>query len=445
MKVNYLLFLLASILCLCLIPAGCRMPGAGKYIVDQLDTEEPPIFPGGESTYGKKSPPSAMTFTEDGEWSERTERHTRRMEKVTGKRPIAGNKATLLIDGPETFSAMEEAIEGAKDHINLETFIFREDSLGRRFSRLLLRKRAEGVEVNIIYDSYGAKYTPPRFFARLRDGGIRVVEYNPVDPIDLLGKETINNRDHRKILIVDGKVAFTGGINIQQDHWRDTDIRIEGPAVASLQKLFIETWKSRNGPEFGAGDYSPQLEKEGEIPVHVIEGAPGQKTPEIYTAYLSAILNAEKTIHITHAYLVPTDEMLNALALAAEKGIDVKIIVPSFSDFWLPFYAGRHNYTFLLKAGVKLYELQGALLHSKTAVIDGVWSTIGSSNLDVRSFIHDLEVNAVIIDRDFGIRMETAFARDLKSSREILLYEWETRPRSDRLKEWFASFFKYWL
>jgi len=395
---------------------------------------------------------TAMNRTEDRAWPERLENHLRTAERVSGKPLIPGNKVTLLTDGPETFAAMRKAIEEAKDHINLEIFIFRDDKIGRPFADLLLRKRAEGVEVNVIYDSYGAKYTPRGFFTRMREGGIRMIEFNPVNPIDLVGKETVNNRDHRKILVVDGKVAFTGGINIQEDHlnskipfWRDTHIQIEGPAVAWFQRLFLETWKNQNGPEFGARDYFPPLETEGGLLVQVIEGAPGQKVPEIYAAYLSAILNAEKSVYITHAYLVPSREMLNALALAAEKGVDVRIIVPSFSDFWLPFYAGRYNYTFLLKAGVKLYEIQGSLLHSKTAVIDGVWSTIGSSNLDVRSFMHDLEVNAVAVDRGFARRMEAVFEQDLRSSREILLDKWETRPRSDRMKEWFAHLFNYWI
>jgi cardiolipin synthase len=391
------------------------------------------------------------------------ERHVALMEAVTGSPLIAGNRATLLCDGPDTFSAMTKAIRNAKDHINLETFIFRDDEVGRPLVDLLLEKQAEGVNVNVIYDSFGALRTPADFFERMRAGGINVLEFNPVGPLDLMGKWKINNRDHRKILVVDGRIAFTGGVNFYrvyagsssevvfdkddglQYYWRDTHIQIEGPAVAELQKLFLDMWKSQSGPALPKGKYFPELEKEGNSIVQVVASTPQEPNRSIYTMYMSAIMNAQKSIHIANAYLVPGNRMLKSLADAAQRGVDVKIILPSSSDFWMVFYAGRFNYSYLLKSGVKLYELHGAVLHSKTAVIDGVWSTVGSSNLDSRSFLHDAEVNVVILGRDFADAMEAMFGSDLAGSQEILPEEWEERPYRDRIKEWTAQLFRYWL
>jgi cardiolipin synthase len=391
-------------------------------------------------------------------------RHVAIVEALSGQPLIAGNKVTLLTDGPETFTAMSEAIHKAKDHINLETFIFRDDEVGRPLADLLIRKNQEGVRVNLIYDSFGAKKTPKEFFERMKAKGLNVLEFNPVGLFDLLSWRKANNRDHRKILVVDGKIAFTGGINFyrvyskssssvlwgEKDpqlkyYWRDTHVQVEGPAVAEFQRLFLETWRSQRGPEIGGSDYFPVQEKAGDFLVRVIASSPDQPISNIYAAYISAIAHAERSIHLTHAYLVLDRSLQKAITDASRRGVSVKIILPGFSDFWMPFHAARGNYSELLEAGVRLYERQNALLHSKTAVIDGVWSTVGSSNLDVRSFLHDTEVNAVILGPEFGEKMERTFAYDLSKSDEVIPEQWEKRPFSDRLKEQAARLFKYWL
>ena len=192
-------------------------------------------------------------------------------------------------------------------------------------------------------------------------------------------------------------------------------------------------------------DYFPPLENKGDALVRVISSTPEQSVPHIYAIYLSAVINAKKKVHLTQAYLIPDDEMLEALSQAVLKGVDVKIILPSVSDFWMPIYAGRDKYTALLKNRVKLFERRKALLHAKTAVIDGVWSTVGSSNLDSRSFLHDAEVNVVILDREFAEKMEAMFQSDLDESDEVLLEQWQGRPLTDRILEWVAHLFKYWM
>lgn len=400
----------------------------------------------------------------DNERADILEHHIALMEAVTGKPLIAGNKVTLLCNGPQTFSAMKNAIRSATENINLETFIWRADRVGRSFADLLLQKQQEGVDVHAIYDGFGVFNTASGFFEQMREGGIRTLEFNPVGLFSILGEWDINNRDHRKILIVDGKIAFTGGTNIHypsiektsavisdkaeqqtEYYWRDTHIQIEGPAVAEFQRLFITMWNKHSRLPLSSGRYFPSLQERGNSLVRVLTNTPYQPVPHIYTAYISAIKNARKSIHLTHAYFIPDRNLLNALIQAAQAGVDVKIILPGVSDFRLPFYAGQSNYTALLEAGVKVYERSDVLLHSKTAVVDGVWATIGSSNMDHRSFLHDAEVNAVILDRDFGKQMEDMFAQDLALAKEVHLEQWRERPFTDRLKEWTARLFKYWL
>lgn len=391
-------------------------------------------------------------------------RHIAWVEAISGQPLIAGNKVALLCDGPETFAAMGEAIRKATDHINLETFIWRDDEVGRALADLLIRKRREGVRVNLLYDSFGAVRTPDPFFERMRANGLNVLEFNPIGAAVRPGGWSINNRDHRKILVVDGKIAFTGGINFYRvysrspsefrkgkdgpegkNYWRDMHIQIEGPAVAEFQNRFMEMWRLQGGPYLSGRGYFPPLQEVGSSLVRVIASRPDQPIPSVYATYVSAVTHAERSIHLTQAYLVLDEGMLEALSDAAQEGVDVKIIVPSFSDFWPPFYAARYNYSRLLRAGVRIFEMKGALLHSKTAVIDGVWSTVGSSNLDSRSFMHDAEINAVVLGQDFGSLMEAVFEQDLAASVEITAGEWEKRPLSDRLKERVARLFKYWL
>ena len=389
------------------------------------------------------------------------ERHTAVVESVTENPLTKGNKVTLLVDGPATYAAMFKAIQDARDHINLETFIIEDDEVGRRFTDLLLQKQAEGVQVNLIFDSVGSYSTPTAFFQRLRDGGIQLVEFNPVNPFKAHGHWLLAHPDHRKILIIDGKVAIAGGINISSVYssrlsgrrevegaplpWRDTDVQIEGPAVAEFQKLFLDTWQKQKGPELSGRNYFPDLKEEGNALVRVVGSTPGQSNRITFIVYVSAITFAEHSVHLTNAYFIPDDQILYAFTDAAKRGVDVKIILPSTSDSSLALHAMRYNYSELLKSGVKLFERRNALLHAKTAVIDGVWSTVGSTNMDFWSLLSDDEVNAVILSREFAIEMEKMFARDLAESDQIQWEEWKKRPLFQRISEWFAHLFSHWM
>jgi cardiolipin synthase len=386
-------------------------------------------------------------------------------EQATGMPLIAGNRVTLLFDGPATMREMMAAARAATNSINLETYIFDQDKVGNEFADLLIEKQRQGVLVNIMVDAVGAIATPAEFFDRMRQAGIRVVIFNPVNPAKAKGNWDLNNRNHRKLMVVDGKVAFTGGINISSTYansslfrsryrkqsadgtrvgWRDTHVKIEGPAVAPLQYSFVNLWVQQEGGELPKADYFPPLSAAGDKLVRVLAGDP-EGDSDIYKSLVTAINEAKKTIHITSAYFVPDQQIVDALAAAAQRGVDVRLVLPGVSDHGLIRYAGQGFYEQLLKAGVKIFELQVAVLHAKTAVIDGAWSTIGSANIDRRSFLHNYELNVVVMDPAFGRDMESAFNEDLRDSKEVTLEKWKHRPWTDRIREWAARLGEYWI
>lgn len=382
-------------------------------------------------------------------------------ELATGKPLIAGNKVTLLYDGPQTMKSMIQAIAAAKDHINLETYIFDQDAVGLQFAEALKERQRSGVQVHVIYDAVGTIGTPQAFFDKMRDVGIHLVAFNPVNPLKLVGPWAPNNRDHRKILVVDGRVGFTGGINISGTYansslfrsksrsnakvgWRDTHIRIEGPAVAALQWEFLNSWVGQQAPALSDSNFFPPLHSAGDKLVRILASAP-QGDQDIYAAHILAINAATKSVHVTCAYFVPDIQILRALTDAARRGVDVKIILPGVLESGLVFYAGRSFYADLLASGVRVYELQIAVLHAKTAVIDRIWSTVGSTNIDMRSFLHNYEINAVVLDAEFALALESAFEEDLRFSHEVTAAQWAQRPLAARLKEWAARRLEYWL
>jgi cardiolipin synthase len=386
-------------------------------------------------------------------------------EQATGVPLISGNKVTLLFDGPATMREMMAAARAATSTINLETYIFDQDPIGQQFADLLIEKRRQGVMVNVMYDAVGTLGTPQAFFDRMKQAGITMLAFNPVNPAQRPGKWALNSRDHRKVMVVDGKIAFTGGINISSTYanssffrsrqkpetvgnhkvgWRDTHIKIEGPAVAPLQWSFINNWVSQAGGDLPKADYFPIPAAAGDKIVRVLAAEPDRESP-IYKSLLVALGEAKKSIHITAAYFVPDQQVVDALSAAARRGVDVKLVLPGVSDHSLVFHAGQAFYDELLKNGVRIYQLQVAILHAKTAVIDSAWSTIGSANIDRRSFIHNYELNVVVIDPAFGRDMESAFEEDLRDSKEVTRDRWQHRPLSDRFKEWMGRMAEYWI
>jgi cardiolipin synthase A/B len=384
------------------------------------------------------------------------------IERLTDAPLYRDNEVELLLDGPETLSAMLDAIESAEHHVHFETYIFADDEVGTEFAAALAAKAREGVTVRVIYDAIGSRGGEDGFWTALEEAGVVVREFNPADPIQDQNPFDIDTRDHRKLLIVDGRVAFTGGINIDRNYvkasdvvggqssssgWRDTHIRIAGPAVAAFQELFVGLWEKLDEP-LAEPPYAPPPRRldQGNTRVRVLASLGGDgEVSDIWVAYQAAAKVAAERIWITQSYFAPDDELLAAITEAAGRGVDVRILVAGFSDSDLLLNASRAYYADLLEAGVKVFESQEHIMHAKTMVVDGYWSTVGSSNLDYLSFLHNHEANAVILGAEFAAELEDVFVADLGNAKPIEAEQWRQRSLWQRAKELGSYFIRYRL
>ncbi|OGR69258.1 MAG: hypothetical protein A2081_05420 [Elusimicrobia bacterium GWC2_61_19] len=367
---------------------------------------------------------------------------------------LAANGVELLPGGEAAFSAMLAAIGGARDSILLEFYAFSDDSIGRAFSDLLKVKAREGVAVHLIYDSVGSILTDRDFFLDLAAAGVRVAEFRPV----IFWKPYWNwiKRDHRKTVCVDGRAAFVGGFNITEYDaprsmggrgWKDTQALVRGPAVAELEKIFWEAWTAST-PVTGERVPPRQVSRPGlagDTPVSVLSAGGIRNVRSIRRSYRYAIDKAEDYIYITNAYFLPDRLVYRRLVKAARRGVDVRVIAPRDTDHPYVRWASWARYGHLLRNGVKLYEWQGPILHSKTAVIDGVWSSVGSHNLDHRSLHYNLEVNLSVYGAAFGAAMARTFREDLKLSRPVSLEDVRKRPLTSKAASKLLYLFRSWL
>ncbi len=363
-----------------------------------------------------------------------------------------GNKVTLITDGDVFFDELFKAIDSAQLSINLETYIFNSDDIGWKLAKKLANKAKKGIEVNIIYDAIGCINTKALLFDYMKKMGIALIEYHPVVP----WRKYFNLylRDHRKLMVVDGRIAFIGGMNIGNEYagkkyhglnWRDTHIKIEGPAVKDFEYFFLENWHRHGGPLVDISKYFPGIQPVGDTIVMALSSHSRRKIKPIYHTYLAAIANARKYIYITNAYFVPDTRFVKSLIRAAKRGVDVRIVLPAVSDIPFVQHASRYLYKRFLKNHIRIYEYKKAVLHAKTAVIDDIWATVGSSNLDRRSFTANLEVNAIILDQSFGEKMKKQFLKDIRNSDEIQLEYYKRRSFLQYLKEWLCYRFRYLL
>lgn len=437
------------------IAACATVPDADE-IIDQsaVSVSGPQIMGSHGPLTEKQSQALLKRLSSDGKVVDALQRHLVIEQAVAESPLVAGNSTHILQDGPKTFKAIFDAIHGAKDHINLEYYIFQDvQYAGVHLSDALAEKLRQGVKVNVMYDSIGSIDTPAAFFDRLKQAGAKVVQFNPVNPLKANSRYSINDRDHRKIFIVDGKTAIVGGINLSADYqstpfegkssasgqpanyWHDTDIQIDGPVVAQLQKLFVEQWNSQKGPALDTAKFYPNIAAKGTELARVIGSSPHSAASRYYVTLVSAIRNAEKSVVLTAAYFVPTKDEKDALIQAAKRGVDVRILLPSRSDSKTILAVQHSFYDDLLEAGVKIYELHQVILHSKTAVVDGVWSVVGSSNFDHRSVLFNDEVDVVVLGAATANELQAMFEEDLKKAQQVDLAAWNHRPIWQRANE----------
>lgn len=448
--------LAAGLLACCLIVDGCAVPPALS-----VSLPGPPVA-------HQTGPPEAAVRRhlqrEDSEGL--LALHLAETRKAIAAPLTLGNHAHLLVDGPQTQQAMLRAVAGARRQVDLETYLLEPGGIGEELATLLVAKAAAQVRVRVLYDGIGSISTPEAYFERLRSAGIPVCAFNPVKSPSADPRLSVNNRDHRKILIVDQQVAFTGGINISGTYtsspfrrrykapsaapdlktgWRDTHVAVRGPVVGQFQTLFDTTWQSQRCPPGGLPEAPHPAAGSGGMAVQLVAADPLAERSELYVALLAAIAHAHHRIWLTYGYFAPDQRIVDALADAARRGVDVRLVLPSFSDFWAPFHAGRAHYAALLAGGVHIFEYRNALLHAKTATVDGVWSSVGSTNLDWRSFVHNYEADLLVLDSDFADEMEDLFAADQAASQEITAGAWARRSVADRLREWLAQRWEYLL
>jgi cardiolipin synthase len=363
-----------------------------------------------------------------------------------------GNLVSLLLDGRQAYPAMLQSIAAARRTIHFETYLFRADRVGQRFADALAAAARRGVCVRVIYDALGCLTLRAGFERRLRRAGVQLVCYHPLRHPRL--PWTFRLRDHRKILVVDATTAFVGGLNIGEEYappeeggrgWRDNHARVVGPAASELDSAFLRLWREQTGEQARRPRRLRSAARAGSALARVLVNRTRAWRHRIANAMRRAVRRASRSIDVSNCYFLPDLWTRRALRHAARRGVRVRVLVPWRSDVEIVRYAGRRLFDELLSSGVRIFEYQDAVLHAKSLVVDGVWSAIGSYNMDPVSFHHNLEVSLNVVDPEFGAQLERSFEMDLQCSREIRLEEWRRRPLWSRLFERAAFQLRYWL
>ncbi|MDX9722174.1 MAG: cardiolipin synthase [Myxococcota bacterium] len=365
----------------------------------------------------------------------------------TDEQPTVGNDVRILCDAAETYPALFEAIESAQHFVHVEYYIIQPDSVGERLRQALLRKAKEGLEVRLLMDGVGCWRLSSSWLNSLSQAGVKLASFLPPHlPTAILGQRW-NFRNHRKLVVVDGRIGLMGGLNIGEEYegrskrlgyWRDRHLRIAGPAVHSLERVFIEDWHFATAASLDPTEHFPTPQMPGDELVQIIPSGPDRAWQSIHMQLFVAITTATRRCFITTPYFVPDESIRVALVTAARRGIDVRLIVPSRSDLRLVKWAGRSYYHRLLQAGVRIFEYQKGFLHAKTLVVDGNCGTVGSANMDIRSFRLNFELNAFIYGKDFARKLEAIFERDQADSKEITLEELDKQGPGYRFMEGLA-------
>jgi cardiolipin synthase len=361
----------------------------------------------------------------------------RAMEAHTLSGLVDGNRAQVLLNGDEIFPAMLAAIRSARTTITLANFVYEDGGIAREMAEALAERCRAGVGVNVLVDAVGSSHMPKALSKTLREAGCHFARYHSLNPFAI---KRLNHRNHRRVLVVDGRVGFTGGTGVGEKwtgdgrrpgRWRQTDVRVEGPIVRFLQAAFAENWRDSTGLLLGGDAYFPPPDRRGDLVIQAVKSSPASGAAETYVLFQLAIESARQSIYLTNPYFVPDGAMIDALVRAARRGVDVSLItagaVGSNLDR-LVRKASQAHFGRPLEAGVKIYEYGPAWLHAKTMVVDGLWVSIGSANLDNRSFALNNELNLTFLDRRLAARLIEIFEQDLRYSRRVTYEDWQRHP-----------------
>jgi cardiolipin synthase len=390
-------------------------------------------------------------------------RHTAALAPLSDCPLLEGNAVRLLPSAAATLAAMFDAIEAASQYVHLEYYTLEDVHItGRSLAALLHAKLQQGVRVALCYDAIGSKNTPDAFFDSLAAAGAQVLEYHAVNPLRRHFAWRANDRDHRKILVVDGRMAFLGGVNLARayenpesagaptdgdtDHafWRDAAVRIEGPAVAEIQKLFLHSWARYDGdPLHPCAATLPR--PAGDETIRVEGSAPRERRQLYFVSLHAAIDAARRRITLSTGYFVPTHRTWKQLGHAAERGVEVRLLLPGYSDVPASIHAGRALYGRLLRRGVRIFEVRDAAWHAKVTTIDGVWTAIGSSNLDRRSVVYNNEIDAIILGSETATQVEALLDDEMHRAEPITLRGWEGRSLHEHAGEWAARLWERYM
>jgi cardiolipin synthase len=374
------------------------------------------------------------------------EQFQRAVGHLLGPPIVDGNRVTALHNGDQIFPAMLEAIRGARRSITFETYIYWSGTIAEEFSAALSERARAGVPVHVLLDWLGSSKMDQQLIDQMKEAGVKVDQYHPLRWYSL---DRVNNRTHRKLLVIDGRIGFTGGVGIadewrgsgdKPDEWRDSHYRVEGPAVADMQSAFMDNWLKTRSRVLYDQVYFPSLEPVGTVNAQMFKSSPREGSESVRLLYLLAIASAERSLYIGNPYFVPDDLALQALVDARQRGVHIEIItVGPVTDTQLTRRASRARWGKLLEAGVEIYEFQPTLYHNKLMIVDSCMVSVGSTNFDNRSFRLNDEANLNVFDTAFAEEQEKAFAHDRARSRQITLEQWKNRPWKEKLAEHAAS------
>jgi cardiolipin synthase A/B len=376
---------------------------------------------------------------------EKDERLFGLLSNLPGAPMTTCNEVVIYQDGMDTYEAILDALEGAKDHIHLEYYTIRDDGIGRRFRDMMTRKAREGVEVRLLYDGVGSIDLPDRYIRELEAAGVETGCFLP--PLFALIDKRLNYRNHRKIVVVDGRVGFLGGVNIGDEYlgenkrlgfWRDTHLKVKGDAVYYLQHTFTQDWYFVKGKLLHESRYLPEHDCAGVNLVQIVNSGPNYKWDTILEVYFSAIATARNRLFLTTPYFIPEPGIRLALKTAAISGVDVRIILPTIPDTRIVHWASLSYLEELLQSGVRFYMYEKGFIHSKILIVDDKMATVGTANMDMRSFFNNFEQNAMLFDSQLIQELEKQFLQDTKDSTEVMLSKFEQRSRLQRGKEIFG-------